>query len=667
VSGKPFRLNSDVFLLPELLVKGGYTTKMFGHWQLGVDLPTTRGFQGKPLRPPHTEKKQGRQISRFLDFTGTMGDEYNERSGKVNFGGCEKTIREYNLEIVRKASTATQGSGPSFIYIDLLTPEREDIPSLAEGLNILISTHQGALGKDGKFFVILMGAAAEDTDLTASGDWIPRGNLLLWDGNGMIGIAQARAFDSDLFATVVEISRLSHLVPPYVESRVLVPGVYKLPASVFFSPYFAFFQTPGSSSLGLVLQGKRGYYTPSSGSDEGTWQMWTIDNETSTERGPLIASGDDLAELETARAAAFRCDPGVQRYHSVYHSPKRSFAHIPVPLEDLEAHIRPLPSKATYNTDLWPAGKIPPSVFILGTPKGGTTSIFDWLTTHPQVAFQELKEPNFFTSSHQKGLEWYARMMPTRTEGKFISIDGTVRALGWCEAPGRIQAYSEAFHIRPKFIITLRDPVERIFSHHLMRVLQRRNYRVELDTMLMRSVNLLDACLKNHTYEESIRDCYCLQVHPNHLLDSTYDFHIARYQSLFPKEDFFITSLSELASDPTGLMDRITAFLDLPPHDYSTVTADAHNTNKRSTRVRTSFEKELKEYFAAVIENTEALTGISLSNATVYKSHLNKKATRRVGLSNRGDHDILHSFDMDWNRDNSFKEVKIETHRRDSP
>ena len=44
---------------------------------------------------------------------------------------------------------------------------------------------------------------------------------------------------------------------------------------------------------------------------------------------------------------------------------------------------------------------------ILGAGKSGTTSLFNYLAEHPEMAPCHNKEPNFFTRYYDKGYNWY--------------------------------------------------------------------------------------------------------------------------------------------------------------------------------------------------------------------------------------------------------------------
>ena len=120
-----------------------------------------------------------------------------------------------------------------------------------------------------------------------------------------------------------------------------------------------------------------------------------------------------------------------------------------------------------------------PDFFMVGAPKCGTTTIFDWLNQHPDT-YLPVKEPNFLSSdildvSKQPGaissFEQYAhKLCPQEVTGK-LTGDATPKYL-----------YSQtAFDIlanRPepiKILITLRNPVDLTIAMHAQNVRQGRD------------------------------------------------------------------------------------------------------------------------------------------------------------------------------------------------
>ena len=55
-----------------------------------------------------------------------------------------------------------------------------------------------------------------------------------------------------------------------------------------------------------------------------------------------------------------------------------------------------------------------PNLLIIGGMKCGTTSLHNYLATHPEVFMSEEKELDFFTSWNirERGLGWYEKQFP---------------------------------------------------------------------------------------------------------------------------------------------------------------------------------------------------------------------------------------------------------------
>lgn len=116
-----------------------------------------------------------------------------------------------------------------------------------------------------------------------------------------------------------------------------------------------------------------------------------------------------------------------------------------------------------------------PNFIIVGAPKAGTTSLYHYLTEHPQVFMSTPKEINFFSREEieaqglfyndfkAKNLNEYEKLFASVTDEKAVG-EASVSYLFYPGVPAKIK------EILPdvKIIILLRDPVERGFSHYLM-------------------------------------------------------------------------------------------------------------------------------------------------------------------------------------------------------
>jgi hypothetical protein len=114
----------------------------------------------------------------------------------------------------------------------------------------------------------------------------------------------------------------------------------------------------------------------------------------------------------------------------------------------------------------WRAATAPlrtlPDVVILGAQRGGTTSLFDWLALHPSVAPSTTKEVHYFDRHYAQGERWYRTHFRLRV-GSRLAIEATPYLLFYPVAPARVAA-----DLPPtsRFIVLLRDPVQRAISHY---------------------------------------------------------------------------------------------------------------------------------------------------------------------------------------------------------
>lgn len=115
-----------------------------------------------------------------------------------------------------------------------------------------------------------------------------------------------------------------------------------------------------------------------------------------------------------------------------------------------------------------------PNFLIVGAQKAATTSLHNYLATHPDIYLPAQKETKFFSRDdcYEKGIGYY--------EAKYFGDSKGEKALGEVEpdylfhevAIERIARHLDMNSLRLIFIF--RDPAERAFSHYLMTV--RRGY-----------------------------------------------------------------------------------------------------------------------------------------------------------------------------------------------
>jgi len=104
-----------------------------------------------------------------------------------------------------------------------------------------------------------------------------------------------------------------------------------------------------------------------------------------------------------------------------------------------------------------------PSFLIIGTQKGGTTSLFHYLQKHPNVLSPEKKEIQYFSWNYRRGLLWYRSFFPKKKNNK-IAGEASPDYLFHPYAAKRAYEYNPNF----KIIVLLREPIDRALSqyHH---------------------------------------------------------------------------------------------------------------------------------------------------------------------------------------------------------
>jgi hypothetical protein len=106
-----------------------------------------------------------------------------------------------------------------------------------------------------------------------------------------------------------------------------------------------------------------------------------------------------------------------------------------------------------------------PSFIIIGAQRSGTTSLYNWITSHPDVAPASQKELHYFDGrNYEKGEKWYRAQFPLATDRR-MTCESTPQMLYNPTAPARVEADLPG---STKFVVLLRNPVERALSHYWM-------------------------------------------------------------------------------------------------------------------------------------------------------------------------------------------------------
>ncbi len=243
-----------------------------------------------------------------------------------------------------------------------------------------------------------------------------------------------------------------------------------------------------------------------------------------------------------------------------------------------------------------------PDFVIIGTQKGGTSSLYYYLSQHPQTQMSNPKEVHYYDINYKKGLAWYKSHFPYKWNKK-ITGEASPYYIFHPHAPKRIHKDLP----QVKIIMLLRDPVERAFSHYKMNVkngtetlsfeeaIDKENERLEDDISKMQS-NELYAAQKHRLYSYVNRGLYSDQL--------------KNWLQYFPLEQMMIIKSEDFFQNTEVIVKQVLDFLQL--EESSNIKFINKNKGvpgkfKEETRNR------LKTFYEKSVQNLSELSGKQIS------------------------------------------------------
>jgi O-antigen/teichoic acid export membrane protein len=238
-----------------------------------------------------------------------------------------------------------------------------------------------------------------------------------------------------------------------------------------------------------------------------------------------------------------------------------------------------------------------PEFLVIGTKRGGTTSLAAYLHDHPDVApmFPRRSGPKgvrYFDDHYAMGPRWYRSHFPSvrarRGSPPKIAGEATAHYLFDPRAPAR------AADLVPdaKIVVLLRDPVERAFSHHRERTRQGVETLAFEDALAAEDERLageLDRMLADPAYVSFRRE------HFSYRSQGCYVEYLPAWIERFGRDRVLVLVSEEFYEDPAREYHRTLSFLGLPPHDP---TYEAHNYHPLTRPMDPRTRDDLASFFA---------------------------------------------------------------------
>jgi hypothetical protein len=249
-----------------------------------------------------------------------------------------------------------------------------------------------------------------------------------------------------------------------------------------------------------------------------------------------------------------------------------------------------------------------PGFIVIGAERCGTTSFFMYLRQHHAVAAPVRKEVHFFDrNSFHRGVRHYRSFFPNAARmarrGEFVTGEATP---GYVFHPLAAERIATTLP-NSKFILLLRDPVERARSHHALQT------RRGIETLRFEDALEAEASRLDGHEERMLTDPYYCStdyVRYSYLARGDYARQLERWFEHIDRRRLLVIVSEECFADPARWTACAEEFLGLPSPATEFRFPKVHATT--AVEMDPSTRAELRTRFAPIIERTEQLIGRKL-------------------------------------------------------
>lgn len=244
-----------------------------------------------------------------------------------------------------------------------------------------------------------------------------------------------------------------------------------------------------------------------------------------------------------------------------------------------------------------------PDFLLIGTMKGGTSSLYRYLAAHPDVRKSSRKEIHYFDLNYWRGLSWYRThfpiVLPHRREFTLVG-----EASPYYMYRPHVATRVRATLPHAKLVVLLRDPVERTYSHYRHEV---RNGRETLDfeaALDAEAARLGDA----QRVLEADPDVYIPAHHRQaYVHRSEYATQLEPWFQAFPRGRIHVEFSERLFSETAAVYGEVLTFLGA--RQWAPDHFEPFNTGGRKDPIAPATRARLRAHFAPHNARLEALLG----------------------------------------------------------
>jgi hypothetical protein len=221
-----------------------------------------------------------------------------------------------------------------------------------------------------------------------------------------------------------------------------------------------------------------------------------------------------------------------------------------------------------------------PNFFLIGTVKGGTTSLHRYLDQHPDIYLSPIKEVNFFSKDDihpehfsrdyrhdvnidlkaylQSDMQHPIHIAHVTDEKEYLQLFRNVKnekaigemSLSYMLYPSAPRAIA-ARYPKARIMAMLRNPADRAFSQYIMNLGQGKT---------------LEKNFLKEILEDDQRDPKGWGINHQYLFIGHYYQQLKRYYDLFPSHQIKVFLFDDYAANPDKVVSEMFEFLEVDPH-----------------------------------------------------------------------------------------------------
>jgi hypothetical protein len=196
-----------------------------------------------------------------------------------------------------------------------------------------------------------------------------------------------------------------------------------------------------------------------------------------------------------------------------------------------------------------------PDFLVIGAQKSGTTSLYEYLRSHPQVFMPDIKELDFFTPglNWERGFPWYERLFAEARNGHSVVGEASTSYTKYPRYVGSAELIAQ-YLPRARLIYAVRHPIDRLRSHYV--------HNIAFGT---ETASLAEAVERN----------------PDYINFSKYAMQLDQYDALFPPEQLLVITSEALKSVRAETLRQVYGFIGVDPDWRSEILEQEFFTSER--------------------------------------------------------------------------------------